>query len=119
MCNVKKVRFTPADMQGIDLAIANIDKNYRNKISAEQLSIEVNLPKEKLQAGFQKRTGLTIHQYILQTRIQKAKEMLANTNSPLKVIAFRTGFSDESYFCKVFKKFEETSPIEFRFCQVG
>lgn len=118
MPNVKAPRLTQADMTCVEMAIVYIDKYYRCKISAEHLSVEVNLPKEKLQAGFQKRTKMTLHQYLLQIRIQKAKDLLANTNSPLKSIAYLTGFKDESYFCKVFKKFADITPIEFRFRQV-
>jgi transcriptional regulator GlxA family with amidase domain len=117
MYNVNKIRLTLADMKGVELAIAYIDKNYRSKISAEQLSIEVNLPKEKLQAGFQKITSLTVHQYILQIRVEKAKDLLSFTNSPLKAIASVTGFNDKSHLCKVFKKYTSCSPIEYRFQQ--
>jgi transcriptional regulator GlxA family with amidase domain len=119
MQHVRTIRLTPVDMKSIDLAIAYIDQNYRSKISAEHLSIEVNLPKEKLQAGFQKKTNLTVHQYVIQIRIERAKELLINTNSPLKSIASRIGFVDQSYFCKVFKRLADTSPIEFRLQQVG
>jgi len=102
MYNINRVRLTPADMQSIEMAIAYIEKNYRSKISAEQLSLEVNLPREKLQAGFQKRTNLTIHQYILEIRIEKAKVLLTNTNAPLKLIASSTGFAHKSHLCNVF-----------------
>jgi transcriptional regulator GlxA family with amidase domain len=118
MQHIRTVRLTPADMQSIEMAIAYIDKNFRSKISADQLSIEVNLPKEKLQAGFQKKTSLTVHKYVLRIRIEKAKELLINTNSPLKSIASRIGFIDESYFCKVFRRIADTSPMEFRLQQV-
>jgi two-component system response regulator YesN len=118
MFNVKKIRLTPVDMQGVELAIAYIDRNYRCKISAEQLSIEFNLQKEKLQAGFQKKTMLTVHQYILRVRIEKVKELLSDTNAPLKLIASRTGFTNESHLCNVFKKIAAISPVDFRLQKV-
>lgn len=118
MYNVKKIRLSPVDMQAVELAIAYIDKNYRNKISAEQLSLEVNLPKEKLQAGFQKKTGLSIHKYILRVRIEKAKDLLMNTNAPLKLIARWTGFTHESHLCNVFRRIAAISPAEFRLQKV-
>lgn len=114
MRKIHPSRLTPADLQSVDIAIIYIDKNYRSKISAEQLSLEVNLPKNKLQAGFQKRTNLTLHQYILHVRIQKAKDLLVTTNSPLKLIALCTGFTDESHLCNVFKRIASTSPVEYR-----
>jgi AraC family transcriptional regulator len=119
MYSIKKIRLTPADMQTVELAIIYVDRNYRSKISAEQLSTEFSLPKEKLQAGFQKRTGLTVHQYMLQTRIEKVKDLLTKTNAPLKLIAYWTGFTHEAHLCNVFKRIAATSPIEFRLQNVG
>lgn len=119
MQNGKSIRLTPTDMQAIDAAIDYIRREYRSRISADQLSIEVSLPIEKLQAGIQKKTNLSLHRYLLTVRIEQAKELLASTNAPVKSIAFKTGFRDESYFCKVFKRLAEITPIAFRLKQVG
>jgi transcriptional regulator GlxA family with amidase domain len=118
MSNDHILRLTPIDWKSIDEAISYVRSHYKNKISADQLSIEVNLNKEKLQAGFRQKTKLSLHQFILCVRIEKAKDLLANTNSPLKSIAIITGFNDDSHFCKVFRKLTTITPIEYRFQQV-
>ncbi|MBK8087714.1 MAG: helix-turn-helix transcriptional regulator [Chitinophagaceae bacterium] len=48
--------------------------------------------------------GVTIHQYILQQRIEMARQLLIDTDEPIKAIAVNTGFSNEKYFITMFKK---------------
>jgi transcriptional regulator GlxA family with amidase domain len=115
----KLPRLTRADLSCIEQAITYIDAHYMDKISAEHLAIEIMMSKEKIQAGFQKKTGFTLHEYILQVRIEKAKELLIHTNHPVKAIADAAGFNNDSHFCKVFRKFMAISPVKFRFQEAG
>ena len=107
-------RLTPFDMRCIEQAMDYIDRHYTDKISAECLAMEVGLSKAKIQAGFQRRHDVTLHKYIQQVRILKAKELLIDTNKPVKAVADAAGFPNESHFCKVFKKLCDTSPVKFR-----
>lgn len=111
----KAVRLSPVDFRCIEAALKYIDKNYPEKLSAENLSIEVGLSKEKLQAGMQIQTGKTLHKYLQYVRLEKAKELLVSTNDPLKSVADASGFVNESHFCKVFKKLHLISPVQYRY----
>jgi two-component system response regulator YesN len=113
----RSVRLSPFDHRLVDQALDYITKHYTEKISADQLSLEVGLSKEKLQAGLQFRKGQTLAKYIQRVRLEKAKELLTNTNDPVKAIADAAGFVNESHFCKVFKKTQFISPVQFRFQQ--
>jgi len=113
----KSLRLSLTDLRCIDNALQYIDIHYPDKISAESLSMEVGLSKDKLQAGLQCRTGKTLHKYIQQVRLAKARELLVNTNDPLKSVADASGFVNESHFCKVFKKMHLVSPVQYRFQQ--
>src|SRR5579872_7313121 len=101
----KSIRLTPCDQRIIEKAMEFIDRNYRERLSADQLSIEFYISKQKLQAGFQQMTGLTLHSYILKVRIEKAKQLLADTNQPIKFIASAMGFKRPSHFIFTFKGF--------------
>jgi transcriptional regulator GlxA family with amidase domain len=79
--------------------------------------MEVGLSKEKLQAGLQLRKGQTLHKYLQRVRLEKAKEILVSTNDPVKAVADAAGFANESHFCKVFKKINLVSPVQYRFSQ--
>lgn len=107
-------RLTPHDLRCITKAITYIDQHFMDKISADQLSLEIGLSKDKLQAGMLLKMGLTLHEYILTIRVEKAKLLLIDTNNPVKSIADTTGFNNDSHFCKVFRKFTSVSPVKYR-----
>src|SRR6201992_4191756 len=107
--------FTPYDLDRINKAIAYVDKYYQNSISPESLSMEVGMDVKQLQAGIQFRKGLTVHNYILKVRIQKAMEDLENFGLPIKCIACKHGFSSPSHFGAEFKKQTGMTPKEFRY----
>ncbi|HWK07369.1 MAG TPA: AraC family transcriptional regulator [Puia sp.] len=102
------------DFLRIEQAIIFIETNYRNKINTIQLSVEVNISQRKLIAGIKQRTNLTIEQLIQKVRVDKAKQLLEENTYPLKLIAKYTGFRDQSYFGKVFKKHVAMTPEEYR-----
>ena len=63
---------------------------------------------------FQKNLGTTFTQYLTSLRLDSAKNLLLHTDIPLSLIAERSGFKDEFYFNKVFKKSEGISPGLYR-----
>ena len=107
--------FTPYELDRIDQAIAYIEKNYRDAISADQLSIEVCMDIKKLQAGVQLRTGLTVHNYILAIRVKRALCDLQDFDRPIKYIACKHGFCSASHFGTEFKKRTGLTPKEYRY----
>ncbi|XID90476.1 response regulator [Paenibacillaceae bacterium WGS1546] len=63
---------------------------------------------------FRKETGLSLTDYITQTRIEKAKRLLAETNDKISHIAEGLSYVHFSYFAKLFKKMTGLSPQEYR-----
>ncbi|HWK08116.1 MAG TPA: AraC family transcriptional regulator [Puia sp.] len=102
------------DMERIGNALVYVEKHYRKPISADHLSLEVSLSKEKLQAGIHRKTGLTLHLHILRLRTEKAKELLRDTDHPVKFIAAATGFKTASHFIDTFKRFQAQTPHQYR-----
>lgn len=107
-------RLCKYELDCVDHAITYVEKNYRNAISIEQLSIEAGMSIRKLRVGIKKKTGLTLHEFHFSVRIEQSKPMLLNTAYPLKAIAYSVGFKTESHFCKRFKEIVRLTPIEFR-----
>ena len=108
------IQLSRHDLACIDLAIAYIDKHYRDPISIEQLSLEAGMGIKKLRAGLRKRTGLTLADYCFQIRIERSKPLLADTGHPLKAIVGAVGFKTESHFCRKFKELVAMTPIQYR-----
>lgn len=109
------IQFTRDDVVFIEQAIVYIGEHYKDCISGEQLSTEVNLNVKKLRAGIKKKTGHTLREYLFRVRVDKSKDLLLTSNYPLKYIVNTIGFKTESHFCRKFKQFELMTPLEFRF----
>lgn len=63
---------------------------------------------------FKKYSGITLKQYILQTKMELAKTTLSETNQTVSQIAFSLGFSDAHNFSNAFHKITGLSPSEYR-----
>lgn len=64
--------------------------------------------------SFKVHTGMTPQQFIIQLRIRKAKELLANSNYNVSQISFMVGYDNPLYFSRIFKKVVGKSPKEFK-----
>ena len=91
-----------------------IRANYKKKIKLIDISKAIYLSPYYLSHIFKKETGSTLLEYLTKVRIEEAKYLLENTQWNTTQIAFEVGCSDQSYFCKVFKKSESISPSDYR-----
>lgn len=94
--------------------VSYISKNYGSNLPLEQIAEAVELSPNYICGLFKKEMGVNLSAYIMEYRINKAKELLVSTNLKSYEIAEKTGFSDESYFSRSFKKVTGQSPYEFR-----
>lgn len=92
-----------------------IDSNYATDISLDALARQTNFNKYYICKKFKKETGMTITNYILELRITKAKEMLLKLSDNRRIyeVAQEVGFSDVSYFDRIFKKLTQETPRDF------
>ena len=58
--------------------------------------------------------GLSLVSYTNRLRIEASKKLLSNYDLSIKETAYSCGFPDEKYFMKVFKKFEQCTPTDYR-----
>lgn len=72
-----------------------------------------NLSIRQLTRGFRASRGCSIGEYVANSRIEKAKRLLAD-DRPIKTIAYLLGFSAPSGFCSAFRRATGMSPGEFR-----
>ncbi len=88
----------------INKVVEYIEKNYSSKVTLEDIATHINLSKQYLSFLFKKETGINISSYIINLRIDKAKEMIIKGEDSMKIIYQRVGFTDQQYFYKTFKK---------------
>ena len=91
-----------------------IKENYNQPLNNETLSNMTGYHEYHLNRLFSKHTGTSVHQYILNIRINEAKKLLLNTNLSLSSISEQTGFNSNTYFSTYFKRVIGISPLEFR-----
>ncbi|MFC4596739.1 response regulator [Cohnella hongkongensis] len=91
-------------------AIAYIKQNYRSKITLEDLSNHVNLNKNYFSTLFKQETDLSPVEYIIQYKMEKARELLLSGQANVSVVSHDLGYDDLSYFSRLFKKHFGVSP---------
>jgi AraC family transcriptional regulator len=74
----------------------------------------VNLSLSHFARAFRDTLGVPPHRYVLQRRIDRAREMLIRTEAPLSEIAVNTGFADQSHFARHFHRLVGVAPSAFR-----
>jgi len=89
-------------------------ESVENPVEIEQLLDEIPMSYSKFRQSFKKVTGSSPHQYYLNLRLNKAKELLTATSLTVNEIAWQTGFDSIFYFSKLFKKKNGMAPRNFR-----
>lgn len=110
---------TTAYMRGhsdsaIQIACEYCLDNASRKITVNDLAKAAGLSRSHFTRHFQKTTGITPQQYILQTKMGMAVHLLQNTTLPVKDVAARCGYTNTAFFCKSFKALHGVSPGVFR-----
>jgi transcriptional regulator GlxA family with amidase domain len=80
------------------------------KIVAQDLGVSYSW----FRSTFAVHTGLSPHQYLLEWRLVRARNLLADTELSIKEIAAQTGFKDEHYFSRFFRQKLNHSPSAWR-----
>lgn len=91
-----------------------IHEHYAEDLSLETLAKKVYLSPHYLSMLFSKHNGYGINKFIKQIRMEKAQELLRNTNLSINEISQLVGYSSSSYFCKSFFRDFEMTPESFR-----
>lgn len=91
-----------------------IQKNYFKDINLDMVANHISMTPSYFSLLFKKETGESFVDYTTNIRINKALEYLRDPQYKIYEVAVKIGFSDEKYFCKVFKKKIGVSPTEYR-----
>ena len=91
-----------------------IQEHYQAQISLQKLSEMVGYSPNYISTIFKKECGINVRDYVKYIRIERAKELLITTELFAYQIASCTGFSDESYFSRIFKRATGMSPNKYR-----
>ncbi|MGN1183387.1 MAG: helix-turn-helix domain-containing protein [Faecalibacillus sp.] len=88
--------------------------HYNQKITIDWLCDYFYVSRSTLMNTFKSQYDMTIHQFILDYRLEKSIEMLKDNNKTIQDIAIECGFNDANYFSKAFKKRYLVSPTSLK-----
>jgi AraC family transcriptional regulator len=91
-----------------------LQANLSGDISLAELANACRLSCSHFSQAFKQTVGCPPHQWLLQQRVERAKQLILNTKLPLSEIALATGFADQSHFTRVFSQRVKASPAAWR-----
>lgn len=103
-----------ANSKAIELAITRLENDFARDLDMKALAQELNVSYSWFRSIFVAHTGLSPHRYLLELRLVRARNLLADTEFSVKEIAIQTGFEDEHYFSRLFRQKLNLTPSEWR-----
>ena len=100
-------------------AIAYIEARYSQPISRDELAAHLECSATHFSRVFSKTTGYSYKEFLLQCRLEKAKQLLQTSHLHVSEIANASGFPDPFHISKVFRKRLGVSPRQYRECRVA
>lgn len=91
-----------------------IETNYMKELSLQEIAKAMNFSTFYFSKLFKQYFNKNFREYIIDIRLEKAKEMIRNTELTIKEIGINIGYGDPNYFTKIFRKKIGITPSEYR-----
>ncbi len=89
--------------------VEGIHRDYARRLYLEEFADQLKITPEYAGSLFSRETGKTFSTYLRDLRMEKAKELLRENSGKIYEIAYKTGYTDVKYFCRVFKEYAGVS----------
>lgn len=109
-----RYHFTEADLEALHEALRLIAGDIARHYTRDEIARAVCIHPRKLSEGFRHAFGITLKDYLAQLRINKARQLLLETNASVRVIAGEVGYENVSAFIRAFHAQTGRSPASFR-----
>lgn len=96
--------------QVIDYIQSHLERN----LGLEELARVAQLSPQYFCEAFKRATNMTPHQFVIHSRIERAKELLSQSTLSIAEIARQVGFADQSHFHRHFKRLVGATPKQFQ-----
>ena len=95
-------------------AVEYIEAHYQENVTIESISGALFISGTYLSQSFKSVTGSSVMQYLISYRVERAKQLLEETDYMIYYVAEQVGFRDVRHFSKTFKKCTGLTPMEYR-----
>lgn len=110
--NEKKPSMKSSEL--VNKAILYMKQSYNTDIKLEDIAMKCFISKNYFSKLFKEVTGTNFSDYVQKLRIDETCSLIRNTDMKITEIAMQAGFNDIKFFYKVFKKYTNTTPGEYR-----
>lgn len=93
---------------------AYIEENCHLQLSTTTISKKFGFSRSYFSTEFKKKTGTTLHDYIISSRINLSKKLISGSSLSIAQIAEKVGFCDVGTFIRAFKRKEKMTPHQFK-----
>jgi AraC family transcriptional regulator len=100
--------------QQLHILFSYIQAHLDRDIRLADLATQLNLSEYHLCRLFKQSTGLSPHQYLIQQRVERSKQLLKQPQLTITEIALGCGFANQSHFARCFRQHTGISPSQFR-----
>lgn len=101
-------------LEYVEETLKYIELHYTESMTIQHIASHLNIDRSYLHRLFKNKTGKSVTEYIVHFRIQKACQLLINTQYPISVIAQSVGYEDPLYFSRIFKEKMQQTPSLYR-----
>ena len=91
-----------------------IDKNLNSKLTVSNLAAKCFYNPSYFSRAFKEKFGVSAVEYVTRKRLERALELLRNTDMPIDEICYSSGFSERSNFYHAFSKYIGGTPSDYR-----
>jgi len=105
---------SPKIKELIQASVNYINNNYERDISLKDIARYVFLSTSYFTRAFKEEMGISPINYLLKIRVERAKELLKDTDNRISDIALSVGFSNQQRFNDIFKKYVKLTPLQYR-----
>lgn len=115
--NMPKTEDVPAtrDLERVRSMVQYIEKHYAERISLDAITNAAHIGKGEGSRCFKRMLHMTIFDFLISYRIDRAKNMLSHSPDSITRISLKCGFPSTNYFDKVFREKTKMTPSEYRF----
>ena len=98
----------------LERAVEMLRERFAERLTISEVAMSVGVHPVHLAREFRRFKRCTMGEYIRQLRIERACHQLHNLEEPLAAIAVGAGFSDQSHFCRTFRRIVGMTPTAYR-----
>lgn len=97
-----------------EYAVRYINNHFSEKIRIQDLAKHIGISRSYLVKLMRQETGMSPQEYLIETRMRRASDLLSRSNDPVRNIAAECGYEDALAFSKVFKSRFGVNPSDYR-----